>query len=141
MSTPKEDDNNNNGSKFEMFLQRLIKKLDILPVSCEYISYFLWCYLILMILINLRLTPLCMAWIQGLNISSIDPLWIFHEYQRVSFTLALRYLIVCSPYILKLKQEKPKLKVALGEYLIAHTSYSLNEFLSASQIAFPLQHQ
>jgi hypothetical protein len=48
-----------------------------------------------MILINLRLTLLCMAWIQGLNTSCTDPLWIFYEYQKAYFNLALRYLIVC----------------------------------------------
>jgi len=44
-------------------------------------------------------------------------------------------------YILKLKQKKPKFKVAFRQYCIAHTFYSLNVFLSTSQITFPLQHQ
>jgi hypothetical protein len=44
-------------------------------------------------------------------------------------------------FILKLKQGKPKLKAALRQYMIAHTSYSLDTFLSTSQITFPLQHQ
>jgi len=44
-------------------------------------------------------------------------------------------------YILKLKQKKPKFKVAFRQYSIAHTFYSLNVFLSTSQIAFPLHHQ
>ena len=39
----------------------LLKKLDIVSASCEHISYFLWWCLLLMILINLRLTLLCMA--------------------------------------------------------------------------------
>jgi len=42
-----------------------------------------------------------------------------------------------SPHILKLKQENPKFGVALREWLIAHTSYSLDKFLSTIQIAFP----
>ena len=44
------------------------------------------------------------------------------------------------PYILKLIQKKPKLNVALRQYLTAHTSYSLDELLPTSQITFPLQH-
>lgn len=68
----------------------LFKKLNILSV-------FLFSLMIFtaMILINLRLTLLCMAWIQGLNTSCTDPLWIFYEYQKAYFNLALRYLIVC----------------------------------------------
>jgi len=38
------------------------------------------------------------------------------------------------PYTLELTQEKPKFKVGLREYLIAHT------FLSISQLTFALQH-
>jgi hypothetical protein len=42
-----------------------------------------------------------------------------------------------SPSVLKVKQEKPKFKVALRECLIAHTFCPLDKFLSTIQIAFP----
>jgi len=61
--------------------------------------------------------------------------------KKRAFYSSIKILNSLPTYILKLKQKKPKFKVALREYLIAHTFYSLDEFLSNSQITFPLQHQ
>jgi len=89
-------DMNNYGSKFEMFLQRLIKKT--LYYLYHVNIYLHWLCLLLIIFIIFRLTLLCTGWIQGLNTSRIDPLWIFHVYERVSFTPGITHLIVC-PHI------------------------------------------
>jgi hypothetical protein len=43
------------------------------------------------------------------------------------------------PNILELKNDKPKFKAVLRQYLIAHTFHSLDKFLSSSQVTFPLQ--
>ena len=109
-----------------MFLQRFIKKKTWCSTGYHWNICFHWWCVLLIILIIFWLTLLCIGWIQGLNTGCTDPLWIFHVYKRVSFTLALRYLIVCPPpHVLKLKQEKPKFKAAVREFIIAHPFYSL----------------
>ena len=60
--------------------------------------------------------------------------------QKGVFYCSTKILNSLPPYILKLKQKKPKFKVAFRQYLTAHTLYSLHQFLSTSQITFPLQH-
>jgi hypothetical protein len=61
-------------------------------------------------------------------------------YKRGVFYSSIKIFNSLPPCVLKLKQETPKFQIALREYILAHTFYSLNEFLS-NQIAFRLKHQ
>jgi hypothetical protein len=61
--------------------------------------------------------------------------------QKGFFYSSIKKLNSLPLYILKWKQKKSKFKVAWRPYHIALTFYSLNVFLSTSQITFPLQHQ
>ena len=61
--------------------------------------------------------------------------------QKLVFYSSIKIFNSLPTYIFKLKQKKPKFQVALRECLIAHTFYSLDEFLYNSRITFPLQHQ
>jgi hypothetical protein len=61
--------------------------------------------------------------------------------QKGFFYSSIKTLNILPLHILKWKQKKPKFKVASWQYHTALTFYSLNVFLSTSQIAFPLQHQ
>jgi hypothetical protein len=45
------------------------------------------------------------------------------------------------PHILKLKNKPSKFRVALRKYLITHSVYSVDNFVSSSQSDLPLQHQ
>jgi hypothetical protein len=112
------------------------KKLDILPVPCEYIFS-----LMMFTVTNLDNFQVNSA-VHLMNTRAKHhlrrPTVNLSCIHKGFFTVALRYLIVCPPYILKLKQEKkPKFMVALIQCLIAHTFYSLGKFLSTIQISFP----
>jgi hypothetical protein len=95
-----------------------LKKLDILPVPCEYI------FSLMMFTVNN---------LDSFQTNSTVNLSCIH---KGVFYSSVKIFNSLSPCILKLKQEKPKFKVPLRECLIAHTFYSLDEFLSTSQIAF-----
>ena len=59
--------------------------------------------------------------------------------QKGVYCCSIRIFNTLPPYILELKNEKQKFKAALKPYPIAHTFYSLDEFLTSSQVSFPLQ--
>jgi len=128
-------------SKFKMLLQRFVQEYlyntsTMWIYVCVDIYIYHCCCLLLLILIIFRLTPSYTGWIQGINTSCIDPLWIFHIYKSLSFTLALRYLI---------KTEETKIEGSIKR--VSYCSYFLfcrwvsiqqsNHFPSSTSIMSP----
>jgi hypothetical protein len=128
-------------SKFKMLLQRFVQEY-----LCNTCTMWIYMYIITDDVFANNLDNFqTYSVVHGVNTRN--------KYQRHRPTLNLSYIqkpVFYSSikifnslptYILKLKQKKPKFKVALRECLIAHSFYSVGEFLSNSQITFPLQHQ
>ena len=111
------------------------EKVEILPVPCEYI--FSLMTLTVNNLDHFQTNSIVHRAKHQLHRHTVK----FSCIQKGLFYSSIKKLNSLPLYALKLKQNKPKFKVACTEYLIAHTFYSLNLFLSTSQITFPLQHQ
>ena len=112
-----------------------MKKLDILPVLCEYI------FSLMMFTVNNLDSFQANSTVHLMNTRAK------HHLHRPTVNLScihkdvfyynIKIFNSLSPYILKSKHGKPKFKVVLIQCLIAHTFYSLDKFQSTIQITFP----
>jgi len=123
-----------------MSLQKFIKKTGYTTCTMSIYIFHWWCILLMILIIFDTNSDL-----YGMNTR------VKYQLRRPTVNLScIEQDVLCSsikifnnlpPFILKLKQKEPKLKLAWREYLIAHTLYSIDQFLSTIQITFPLQLQ
>jgi len=112
------------------------KKLDTLPIPCEYV------FSLLILIIKNFDKFLTITAIHGVNTRTNHqlhrPLSCIH---RDVFYSGIKIFHRLPAHILELKNETIKLMEALRKYLIIHVFYSVDEVLSSSQAAVPSQQQ
>jgi hypothetical protein len=109
--------------------RNLFKKLDILPVPCQY-TFSLMNFFVNN-QENFQTNSSVHSIIQGISTIFVDQLPTYHAFRKVHSILVSEFSIVYYS-VTNLKNEKAQIKVALRRYLNAHCFYPVDEFLTCT---------
>jgi hypothetical protein len=107
--------------------RNLFKKLEILPVPCQYIFSLMYFFF------NNQESFQTNPSVHGINTRNKHHLHIpvanLSYFQKSAFYSSIRIFSILPHSVTNLKNEKARFKVALRRYLNAHCFYSVDEFL------------